>query len=236
MVAIAPLQRSIFDLAHPGDGPLRKPFRTLVERRWLDDWCWVDVASGWFVGGDELLVRLVERLDWQQRTRPMYDRMVHEPRLTAFIASDDPRLGPTGLAIVAGIDAHYDDEFGPVGCNYYRDGADSVAWHADRIARHEINPLVAIACLGGPRPFRLRPKGGGTSINYDLASGDVLVMGGATQHRWEHCVPKVTFAPPRLSLSIRSVPRAARQRHGATLATGSLARSARSWDDATFGH
>ena len=37
--------------------------------------------------------------------------------------------------------------------NYYRSGSDSVAWHADKIGIHEVNPIVAIVSLGGPRTF-----------------------------------------------------------------------------------
>ena len=89
--------------------------------------------------------------------------------------------------------------------NYYRDGNDSVAWHADRIGRHRVDPIVAICSLGGPRRFQLRPKGGGESVRFLLGSGDLLVMGGACQHDWEHCVPKMAHAPPRMSITMRHV-------------------------------
>jgi alkylated DNA repair dioxygenase AlkB len=93
--------------------------------------------------------------------------------------------------------------FGTVGLNYYRNGADSVAPHADRELRDLDDSLVAIVTLGARRPFLLRPKGGGRSVDLAPASGDLLVMGGACQAGWEHGVPKVARAGPRVSATWR---------------------------------
>jgi len=87
--------------------------------------------------------------------------------------------------------------------NFYRDGADSVAWHADRELRELDDTRVAIVTLGAQRPFLVRPKGGGRSRNLAPGAGDVLVMGGACQLRWEHSVPKTRSAGPRISCSFR---------------------------------
>jgi alkylated DNA repair dioxygenase AlkB len=87
--------------------------------------------------------------------------------------------------------------------NYYRDGHDSVTWHSDRIGSSILDPIVAIVSLGGPRRFGLRPKGGGAAHGFTIHSGDAVVMGGACQHRFEHRVPKMAAAAPRMSLSFR---------------------------------
>jgi alkylated DNA repair dioxygenase AlkB len=57
--------------------------------------------------------------------------------------------------------------------------------------------------LGAKRPFLIRPKGGGKSRDISPASGDLLVMGGRTQVNWEHGVPKVKRAGPRISVTWR---------------------------------
>ena len=102
-----------------------------------------------------------------------------------------------------------------MGLNYYRDGADSVAFHADQELRHLDDTLVAIVTLGAARPFLLRPQGGGRSIDLHPGSGDLLVMGGACQAKWEHGVPKVAAgAGPRISASIRWARRPARSGSG----------------------
>ena len=101
------------------------------------------------------------------------------------------------------VAARYDRPFDSVGLNFYRDGRDSVAWHGDRVRHQQADPLVVIVSVGAPRPFLLRPRGGGSSLSYLLGQGDLLVMGGAIQHDWEHCVPKVAAAGPRISITFR---------------------------------
>ena len=79
--------------------------------------------------------------------------------------------------------------------------------------------VVAIVSLGGPRKFLLRPKGGGRSRSYALASGDLLVMGGACQRSWEHSVPKAASAPPRMSVTFRHTRRASDRASGSAPAS-----------------
>jgi alkylated DNA repair dioxygenase AlkB len=49
----------------------------------------------------------------------------------------------------------------------------------------------------------VRPFGGGPSRAFSLGHGDLFVMGGRCQERWEHHVPKVKSAAPRMSLMFR---------------------------------
>jgi alkylated DNA repair dioxygenase AlkB len=60
-----------------------------------------------------------------------------------------------------------------------------------------------VLTLGARRPFLIRPRGGGRSFDVGPSSGDLLVMGGACQARWEHGVPKVVRAGARVSVSWR---------------------------------
>jgi alkylated DNA repair dioxygenase AlkB len=135
----------------------------------------------------------------------MYDREVDEPRLTAWRKID----GQTGDASPwlegarASLSACYDVRFDSMGINLYRDGADSVAWHRDRIPPEIVDPVVALVSLGQPRTFLLRPLGGGKSRPFRLGNGDLLVTGGQTQRRFEHSVPKVRASGPRMSIAFR---------------------------------
>ena len=135
----------------------------------------------------------------------MYGRLVDEPRLHAMLDGDSRRQYPVLDEITEALESRYGEGLSPGFVNYYRSGSDSVAWHADKIGIHEVNPIVAIVSLGGPRTFGLRPMGGGNAHRWLLGSGDLLVMGGACQHAWEHAVPKMASAPPRMSLSYRHV-------------------------------
>lgn len=170
----------------------------------LDECCWVDVARGYLAGADRLFGELEETMSWSRGRRLMYGTWYPEPRLSASAPRPGCCVPPVIEAIRRDLTGHYRRGFEGLFCNYYEQGSDSVAWHADRIGRTEIDPLVAIVSLGGPRTFALRPFGGGGSHRVGLHSGDLLVMGGATQHHWEHAVPKTRRAAPRMSVTMRA--------------------------------
>jgi alkylated DNA repair dioxygenase AlkB len=135
----------------------------------------------------------------------MYDQRVREPRLTSPWNSEyGEALEPAILEQMRVVlSDRYGVDFDSVGFNLYRDGNDSVAWHGDRIKKEIEQPVVALVSLGEPRRFLLRPKGGGKSTTFHLGRGDLLVTGGKTQRTWDHCVPKVAKAGPRISLAFR---------------------------------
>ena len=175
----------------------------------LDAESWVDVAREWLAGADELAVRLIATVAWKQGRRRMWDRMVDDPRLSHWGRRGDPPLDPALTPVHRALERRYRRRLHGPALNYYRDGRDSVAWHADRELRVLDDTLIAIVTLGTRRPFLLRPKGGGPSVDLAPGSGDVLVMGGAAQRDWEHAVPKTARAGPRVSVSYRwtSTPR-----------------------------
>jgi alkylated DNA repair dioxygenase AlkB len=176
-----------------------------VRRIQLDDESWVDHGSEWVRGSDGLFEQILAGRPWAQRSRRMYDQTVQEPRLTApwNAASGEPLEPPVLEEIRVLLSERYEREFDSVGFNLYRDGSDSVAWHGDRIEAQIDRPVVALVCLGEPRKFLLRPKGGGASVSFFLGRGDLLVTGGQTQRAWEHSVPKVARAGPRISVAYR---------------------------------
>jgi alkylated DNA repair dioxygenase AlkB len=176
-----------------------------IERHRLDATSWVDYAPNWFAGADPLLADLVDTLPWRQREVTMWEKRVMEPRLTFWWdGSGSATIPAVLLEMQQAFTEHYAKRFDSIGFNLYRDGRDSVAWHGDRMRHFQENPIVAIVSLGSPRPFQLRPRGGGTSIGFRAGHGDLLVMGGACQHDWEHRVPKIAHADgPRLSIMFR---------------------------------
>ncbi len=194
-------QPTLFDADAPG---FDQEFSSL-RRIELDPTAWVDYAPAWVSGSDQLFSQVLEERDWGQRSRRMYESRVVEPRLTApWNARSGEELRPPLLEdIRQALSAQYGIEFDSVGFNLYRDGRDSVAWHGDHIKKEIEEPLVALVSLGEPRRFLLRPKGGGKSRAFMLGRGDLLVTGGKTQRTWEHSVPKVAQAGPRISLAYR---------------------------------
>jgi alkylated DNA repair dioxygenase AlkB len=191
-------QTTLLGAEEPGVDPA-----VTVERIDLDHGSWIEVGRGWLRGADTLLDTLVTTVPWRQGRRHVYGRMVEDPRLSRWYQASDELPHPVLAVIRATLSSRYDVTFGAVGLNYYRDGRDSVAPHRDRELRHVDDTLVAIVTVGAARPFRLRPRDGGVSVDVHPGSGDLLVMGGRTQADWEHAVPKVRTAGPRVSISLR---------------------------------
>jgi alkylated DNA repair dioxygenase AlkB len=198
LALVEPLQQTLLGGGEPAVDPSAR-----IERVALSDTSWVAVARGWLAGADTLLDALVDGVEWRQGRRWMYDRMVDDPRVSAWYPAGAALPHPALEVIRDALSAEFAVPFLTVGLNYYRDGRDSVAWHRDRELRHLDQTLVAIVTLGGPRPFLIRPRGGGHSRDFRPASGDLLVMGGRCQADFEHSVPKVRHGPPRLSISLR---------------------------------
>ncbi len=172
------------------------------DRKELSRGSWVDIARNWWGGPDELALSLIESVPWKQRRRRMYDRVLADPRLccgASALGGIEPTLGQ----MRAHLQRRYGVALTAPFLNYYRDGRDSVAFHGDRELVTLDNTLVAIVTLGAVRPFLLRPRGGGASIDLRPASGDLLVMGGRCQRDWEHAVPKTASAGARVSVSMR---------------------------------
>jgi alkylated DNA repair dioxygenase AlkB len=92
--------------------------------------------------------------------------------------------------------------------NYYATGTDSISYHSDD--EHFLGPEPAIASftLGAQRDFLLKHKPHAqthpvkpkendgdagserSSLRFQLASGDMVLMRGATQANWLHSIPK----------------------------------------------
>ena len=64
-------------------------------------------------------------------------------------------------------------------------------WHSDANPQLGRNPPVASVSLGAVRVFELRKKKGAPNfLRFPLFPGSLLVMEGAVQEDWLHCVPK----------------------------------------------
>jgi len=179
-----------------------------LERTVLTRGAWVDVCRSWLPDADDVFTTLVNDVPWRAERREMYDRVVDVPRLLATYLAGDPLPHPRLTEAREALSEHYAPELGEpfvtAGCAYYRDGNDSVAWHGDTIGRSRTeDTMVAIVSVGDPRKLVLRPRGGGDSLPIELGHGDLVVMGGSCQRTWEHAVPKVALAGPRISVQFR---------------------------------
>lgn len=91
--------------------------------------------------------------------------------------------------------------------NLYRDGNDSVAWHADDEEELGENPIIASISLGATRSFKLKHKTEiGLRKDLKLEHGSLVIMQGETQHKWLHSVPKdLNEKNSRINLTYRVI-------------------------------
>ena len=162
---------------------------------------------------------LQEGLVWKQEPIWMFGKQILQPRLTALYGDPKVLYGYSGIAMQAKpftkeletIKQRLQDftqhEFTHVLCNYYRDGQDSMGWHRDNEAVLGQNPKIASLTFGASRSFQLRPYNEKVpKINLELSHGSLLLMEGASQHHWEHQLPKTKkVRQPRINLTFRKL-------------------------------
>ena len=191
-----------------------------VERLWLDETAWVDVARGWLPDADAVYAEVLERSQWEQSRLWRYEKWVDEPRVGAWgpRAHQHPAILETQRAVEKQYGVRFPDGFALA---YYRNGADGQAFHRDRDMKWCENTIIAILTLGATRPWLLRPRSNryahhldrhGATHDLRPASGDLLVMGGTCQLGWEHSVEKLrTPVAGRISVQWRWTSRTGRQ-------------------------
>ena len=142
---------------------------------------------------DRYFTTLRETTPWQQRLRKMYDKMMPDPRLTAFYGGANGYEWTADLlAIKARVEAECDITFDRVLLNYYRDGNDSVAWHSDTLPADGQHHPIASVTFGETRLFKVRHKSikDSPQLSIPLTHGSFLLMGETMQDHYEHHVPK----------------------------------------------
>lgn len=178
---------------------------------------WIRHVRDWADPTGDDLAALQSELDWQQEYIHLYGRTVPQPRLTAVCGrSMNPASRyrrpnptqpwtPTTEAVLRRVTAEVPD-WHPNGliANLYRDGSDSISFHADNEPTLGDQPTVASVSYGASRRFQLKPKAGGAVHVLDLNHGDLLIMGGATQAEYLHAITKTKrVSDLRLSLTFR---------------------------------
>ncbi|HEX8507753.1 MAG TPA: alpha-ketoglutarate-dependent dioxygenase AlkB [Hymenobacter sp.] len=169
---------------------------------------------------DVLLTQFTAEVAWEQRAIRLFGQEVPQPRLTAWYGDPAARYTYSGLAweprpwtpalhhLRQRVETHSGARFNSVLLNLYRDGRDSMGWHADDEPELGVAPAIASVSLGAARRFRLRARPGlaHPPLALDLPNGSLLLMAGLTQLHWQHALPK-TARPvgPRLNLTFRWV-------------------------------
>lgn len=185
---------------------------------------WIEYLPNWLEPAlaDRLMARLEPEIAWERRSITMFGRTLLQPRLICFMGEAgvvyrysggryaaapwhpllQPMLDPLRRVCPPG--------FNCVLVNLYRDGLDSMGWHADDEPELGPRPTIASLSLGATRRFQLRSRENHQRrFELPLEHGSLLVMRGQLQAHWQHQVPK-TSSPvePRINLTFRWIPSA----------------------------
>jgi len=163
---------------------------------------------------------LIDSNCWKQDKIKLFGKKILQPRLTALFGENGNIYKYSGLEMspspfpdklkelkdkceqkIHGL------EFNICLANLYRDGNDSMGWHADDEKELGEKPIIASVSLGAERIFHLKHKKIHTARHkIRLQHGSLLIMKGTTQEFWKHQLPKTKkIVSPRVNLTFRKI-------------------------------
>lgn len=171
------------------------------------------------VESDHFMQKLTDTIAWKQESMKMYGKSVLFPRLMSW-HGDAPTSyrfsgntfspeswTPSLLQIRDRITPASGHAFNSVLLNLYRNGNDSMGWHADDEPELGPQPVIASVNFGATRRFLLRYKSDHQrKYELPLQHGSLLIMKGMLQEYWEHQVPKTSkVSTGRINLTFRFI-------------------------------
>jgi len=99
------------------------------------------------------------------------------------------------LALKAKAEGFAESAFNSVLLNYYRDGSDSVGWHADNEPELGKRPVIASLSFGATRTFELRRRTTGRVAKFPLTSGSIWSCAGQRNSIGSTACPRSPAAP-----------------------------------------
>ncbi len=172
------------------------------------------------VQSDALFNTLLTEIPWQQEYLRIAGKLRAVPRLQCWMGDKASLYGYSGVRLtpcpwnktVSDIHARIGEltgkKFNSVLINYYRNGQDSVAWHADDEAELGKAAVIASVSLGAERKFQLKHKHTNPPHKYQLQlrNGSLLLMGETLQQNWLHQLPKMQgLDQARINLTFRNI-------------------------------
>ena len=120
----------------------------------------ITYLPGFIADHQTVFDKLAQDLQWQQDQILMYGKRMPIPRLNAWYADSGMAYSYSGIDLSplpwtqllidlkAAVEQQLGSRFNSVLANYYRDGNDSVSWHADDEPELGLNPLIASLSFG----------------------------------------------------------------------------------------
>lgn len=167
---------------------------------------------------DALFAALHAEIPWRQDHIRMFGKTNPVPRLHQWFGAPEHGYTWSGIAMTpapwtptldalrARVALAAQAPFNTALANLYRNGQDSVAWHADDEPELGPDPIIASVSLGAERTFLLRHRvdPAWANVAFRLPHGSLLVMSDGSQRHWRHALPRrAGVADPRINLTFR---------------------------------
>ena len=167
---------------------------------------------------DRIFSSALNEIPWESSTIKMYGKEVLIPRLQCWIGDPGCEYAYSGkslqrydffeplIEIRSLIQNQLGIYFNSVLANLYRDGNDSMGFHADDESELGNNPVIASLSLGADRPLVFQNKDKTETKTFDQPHGSLMLMQGATQCAWKHCIRKSKkISEPRINFTFRNI-------------------------------
>ena len=167
----------------------RKPFYL------ISNWLEKDNANN-------LCNNLKNKLEWEQPMIKLYGKKHLVPRLVSFISNKGISYSYSGIIhigkgwpdclipLLNQVREYCKVDFNGCLLNLYRDGEDSMGWHADNEKELDLNMNIASLSLGERRDFYFKNIASLEKVHFTLGNGDLLIMEPNCQTNWLHSLPK----------------------------------------------
>ena len=167
---------------------------------------------------DRIFSSALNEIPWESSTIKMYGKEVPIPRLQCWIGDPGCEYAYSGkslqrydffeplIEIRSLIQNQLGIYFNSVLANLYRDGNDSMGFHADNEPELGNNPVIASLSLGAERPLVFQNKDKTETKIFDQPHGSLMLMHGATQSAWKHGIRKSKkISEPRINFTFRNI-------------------------------
>lgn len=167
---------------------------------------------------DHYLDKLLTTIHWKNDEAVIFGRHIITKRKVAWYGNDNYdytyskitrhalKWTKELLELKQLVEKKTGDSFNSCLLNLYHNGDEGMAWHRDDEKTLGENSAIASFSFGAERRFSFRHRQTKETISMMLEHGSLLVMKGATQTHWLHCLPKSKrITTPRVNLTFRTM-------------------------------
>lgn len=165
---------------------------------------------------DHYLEKLLTTIEWKNDEAVIFGRHIITKRKVAWYGDENYNYAYSNinrqalqwtkelLELKALVQKRTGEGYNSCLLNLYHNGDEGMAWHSDDEKTLAENSAIASFSFGAERKFSFKHKQTKEVVSMMLEHGSLLVMKGATQTNWLHCLPKSKrITTPRVNLTFR---------------------------------